>query len=179
MTITTYLNFSPTIDSTAYVAASAQVIGKVTIGANTSVWPGAVIRGDMHTIDIGQGCSIQDNSVLHITHDGPYSPGGSPLKIGDFVTIGHSCTIHACTINNYCLVGIGSIVLDRAVLEERVMLGAGSLVPTGKVLESGYLYHGNPAKQIRELSAQELEFFSYTANNYIKLKNTYKSSENA
>lgn len=173
MTIRTYQNNVPQLGARVYVDPTALVLGKVKMGDDSSVWPMAVIRGDMHAINIGQRCSIQDNSVLHITHDSRFAPNGFPLMIGDDVTVGHRVVLHGCTIGNLCLIGIGSVVMDGAIIESQVILGAGSLVPPGKILESGHLYLGNPCKKIRPLTQQELEFLPYTAANYVKLKDNY------
>ena len=170
MSIRSYQNHRPQLAEGVFVDASAVVIGDVQIGADSSVWPLTVIRGDMHRIRIGARTSVQDGSVLHITHAGPFNPDGFPLTIGDEVTIGHKVTLHGCTLGNRILVGMGSIVMDGAVVEDEVIIGAGSLVPPGKVLESGYLYVGSPVKQARPLSDKERGFFSYTAGNYVKLK---------
>lgn len=168
----------PELDQEVWVDPTAVVIGDVHIGANSSVWPYAVIRGDMHQIRIGQRCSIQDGSVLHITHAGPFNPDGYALTLGDDVTVGHQVTLHGCSLGSRILVGMGSTVMDGAVIEDDVVLGAGSLVPPGKVLESGYLYVGRPAKQIRPLSDQEKQYFTYTAANYVNLKNEYLAESN-
>jgi carbonic anhydrase/acetyltransferase-like protein (isoleucine patch superfamily) len=168
-----YQNKKPKLDATVFVDESAVIIGDVEIGQNSSVWPCTVIRGDMHFIRIGARTSIQDGSVLHITHASDYNPAGHPLVIGDEVTVGHSVCLHGCTLGNRILVGIGSTILDGAIVEDEVVIGAGSLVPPGKRLESGFLYMGAPVKQIRPLKESEKEFFSYSANNYVKLKDTY------
>jgi carbonic anhydrase/acetyltransferase-like protein (isoleucine patch superfamily) len=168
-----YQNKKPKLDATVFVDESAVIIGDVEIGQDSSVWPCTVIRGDMHSIRIGTRTSIQDGSVLHITHASDYNPAGHPLVIGDEVTVGHSVCLHGCTLGNRILVGIGSTILDGAIVEDEVVIGAGSLVPPGKRLESGFLYMGVPVKQIRPLKESEKEFFSYSANNYVKLKNTY------
>ena len=136
-----------------YVDPSAVVIGRVTIGDDSSIWPTAVVRGDVHSIEIGARTSIQDGSVLHVTHDGPYAPGGRSLHIGSDVTVGHRVTLHACTVGNKCLVGMGSVVLDDVVMEDFVMIGAGSVVPPGKRLEARSLYVGSPARKVRDLTA--------------------------
>jgi len=171
-----YKGQSPSIDKTAYIASKAVVIGKVRIGRDCSIWPMASVRGDVNYIEIGEYSNIQDCCVLHVTHDGIYSPGGQPLIIKDYVTVGHSVTLHACTIKSYSLIGIGSIVLDKAVVNERVLVGAGSLVPPGKVLDSEHLYLGSPVKKIRKLTKLELDFFEYSAKHYVKLKNDYIGS---
>lgn len=163
----------PRLGDNVFVDASAVVIGDVEIGDDSSVWPCVVIRGDMHRIRIGARTSVQDGSVLHITHASDYNPAGHPLIIGDEVTVGHSVCLHGCSIGNRVLIGIGSTVLDGAVVEDEVVIGAGSLVPPGKRLESGFLYMGAPVKQVRPLKDSERQFFSYSANNYVKLKDAY------
>ena len=127
----------------------------------------------MHRIRIGQRCSIQDGSILHITHASDFNPGGYPLILGDDVTVGHMAMLHGCSIGNQVLIGMQAMVMDGAVIEDQVVLGAGSLVPPGKVLQSGHLYVGRPAKMVRQLTDKELAYFPYTAANYVKLKNQY------
>ncbi len=164
---------SPRLGDRVFVDPSAVVIGDVELGADCSVWPITVIRGDMHRIRIGERTSVQDGSVLHITHAGPFNPDGYPLTVGSDVTIGHSVTLHGCTIGDRVLVGMNSMVMDGAVVESDVVIGAGSLVPPGKVLESGYLYMGSPCKQVRPLKEKEMNFFTYSAANYVRLKDEY------
>ncbi|USE36659.1 gamma carbonic anhydrase family protein [Endozoicomonas sp. SCSIO W0465] len=166
-------NKMPVLGERVYIDTNAVVLGDVTIGDDSSVWPMAVIRGDMHSICIGARTSIQDGSVLHITHASDFNPSGYPLTIGDDVTVGHKAVLHGCTINSRCLIGIGAIILDGAVVEEEVIVAAGCLVPPGKRLESGFVYKGNPAQKTREISEKERSFFKYTAGNYVKLKNNY------
>ena len=173
MSIRNFENHCPVIDESAFIDESAVVIGNVKIAADVSVWPLTTIRGDINSIEIGARSNIQDGSVLHVTHDSEYSPGGFPLSIGESVTVGHKVILHACSIGNHCLVGMGSTVLDGAVLEDKVMLGANSLVSPGKRLESGYLYVGSPARQIRELTEKELAWLEYSASHYVDLKNRY------
>ncbi|ACE85432.1 anhydrase, family 3 protein [Cellvibrio japonicus Ueda107] len=163
----------PSLGENVFVDPAAVVIGDVSIGDDSSVWPCVVIRGDMHRIRIGARTSVQDGSVLHITHASDYNPAGHPLTIGDEVTVGHSVCLHGCTIGNRVLIGIGSTVLDGAVVEDEVVIGAGSLVPPGKRLESGFLYMGSPVKQVRPLKEGERHFFRYSATNYVKLKDAY------
>lgn len=163
----------PNIGKKVFIDESAVVIGDVVLGDDVSVWPTAVIRGDVESIRVGEGTNIQDGTVLHVSHAGDYSSEGHPLIVGKGVTIGHRAVVHACTIGNYCLVGIGAIILDDAVLEDYVMLGAGALVPPGKKLEGGYLYVGMPAKQVRPLTGSEKEFLEYSYKHYITLKNEY------
>lgn len=173
MAIRSYQGSTPQLGRRAFVDATAVVIGDVELGEDSSVWPLTVIRGDMHRIRIGQRTSIQDGSVLHITHAGPFNPDGFPLLIGDEVTVGHKVTLHGCTLGSRILVGMGSIVMDGAIVEDEVIIGAGSLVPPGKRLESGFLYVGSPVKQARPLTDKERSFFSYTAGNYVKLKDQH------
>ncbi len=168
-----FAGHTPNLGQRVWVDPAALVIGDVVVGDDSSVWPMAVIRGDMHSIRIGARTSIQDGSVLHITHAGPFNPKGHPVEIGDEVTVGHGVTLHGCTIGNRVLVGISSTLLDGVVVEDEVMIGAGTLVPPGKRLESGYLYMGSPCKKIRPLKESERQFFSYSASNYVKLKNAY------
>ena len=175
MAIRNFENHTPKIAASAFVDDMAVVIGDVEIGEDVSVWPTTVIRGDVNKIRIGAKTNVQDGSVLHVTHDSEYAPGGYPLVIGEGVTIGHKVILHACTIGDYCLVGMGSTVLDGAVLEDKVMLGANSLVPPGKVLESGYLYLGSPATKARKLKDSELGWLEYSAAHYVVLKNRYQS----
>ncbi len=164
---------TPRIGADSLVDESAVVIGDVVIGENSSVWPLSVIRGDVNKIRIGNHSNIQDGCVLHVSHQGEFNPDGAELHIGDQVTVGHKVLLHGCRIGNKCLIGMGSIIMDNAVLEDQVMLGSGSLVPPGKRLESGYLYLGNPARQKRALSERELELLSYLADHYLLLKNQY------
>lgn len=168
-----FLDFSPKLDSSVFVDPTAIVIGDVEIGADSSIWPLVVVRGDMHRIRIGDRTSIQDGSVLHITHASTYNPDGFPLTIGSDVTVGHKAMLHGCTIQDRVLVGMSSIVMDGAIIEEEVILAAGSLVPPGKVLESGYMYRGSPAKKARPITEKEKSYFTYVANNYVKLKNQH------
>lgn len=163
----------PVIGDGVFIDESAVVIGDVSLGADSSVWPQAVIRGDMHRIRIGERCSIQDGSVLHITHAGPFNADGWPLTLGDDVTVGHRAVLHGCEIGDQVLIGNGAIVMDGAIIEDRVVVGANALVPPGKRLQSGFLYIGSPSKVARQLSQKELAFFDYTAKNYVKLKNQY------
>lgn len=173
MSIRAFNNKYPKIGASVYIDDSAVVIGDVTLGDDVSIWPTTVIRGDVESIKIGSGTNVQDGSVLHVSHAGKFSPEGHPLTIGKGVTIGHRAVVHACTVGDYCLIGIGAIIMDDAVLEDYVMLGAGALVTPGKKLESGYLYVGSPAKQARPLTETEKEFLEYSAQQYIQLKNEH------
>lgn len=163
----------PQLGARVFVDDAAVVIGDVTLGDDSSVWPCAVIRGDMHRIRVGQRTSVQDNAVLHITHASDFNPEGWPLIIGDDVTIGHGACLHGCTVGNRVLIGIGATVLDGARIDDEVVIAAGALVPPGKHLASGYLYVGSPCRQGRELTDAEKAFFSYSAKNYVALKDQY------
>ncbi len=167
--VRSYRGKHPQIASDAWVDESSIVIGEVMIGPRSSVWPLCVIRGDIHRIEIGAATNIQDGTVLHVSHDSRFMPGGAPAIIHDRVTVGHQAVLHGCEIRDLCLVGIGARILDRAVLEPHTMLGAGSLVPPGKVLESGYLWVGTPVRRVRPLKDRELEYLDYVAMNYTKL----------
>jgi carbonic anhydrase/acetyltransferase-like protein (isoleucine patch superfamily) len=173
MAIRDFQGTTPRIDATAYVDPAAVVIGDVTVGEHTSIWPMAVVRGDVNSVVIGAYTNVQDGAVIHCTHDGPYTPGGYPTRIGDRVTIGHNAVVHACTVGEYCLIGMSATIMDGAVLEPRVMLGAGSLVPPGKVLEGACLWVGVPARRVRALTDRELDSLNYSAEHYVRLKNKY------
>lgn len=166
----------PTIAKDCFIDPFALVIGGVRIGPNSSVWPNAVIRGDVNRITIGAGSNIQDFAMLHVSHKRDEDPAGAPLTIGEQVTIGHHVTLHGCTIGNEVLIGIGSIVLDRAIIEDQVLVGAGSLVPPGKRLRSGHLYLGNPVRQIRPLIPVEIDYFRYSAEHYQRVAGKHQLS---
>jgi len=163
----------PQLAQKVYVHASATLIGQVTIGEDSSIWPGVVIRGDVNFIQIGAESNIQELSSLHVNHRSPQDPKGAPLVIGNRVTIGHMVILHGCTIEDESLIGMGSIVMDKAVVQRHVLLAAGSLVPEGKVLESGYLYMGRPAKQVRALTIDEITQLQQSAAMYVQLKQVY------
>jgi carbonic anhydrase/acetyltransferase-like protein (isoleucine patch superfamily) len=167
----------PEIAKDAYIDDSAVIIGDVTIASLSSVWPMCTIRGDVNRIRIGARCNIQDGSVLHVSHDSHYHPGGSPLIVGDGVTVGHKALLHGCEVGDYCFIGMGSIILDGAVIEPQTMLGAASLVPQGKCLEGGYLWLGQPARRVRPLSDQEKEIMVYNTEHYVKLARRHRQSE--
>ncbi|HGM5493458.1 TPA: gamma carbonic anhydrase family protein [Serratia fonticola] len=168
-----YLHYSPQIGLRVMIDPSSVVIGNVELADDVSIWPLVSIRGDVNAVKIGARSNIQDGSVLHVTHKSDYNPAGYPLLIGEDVTVGHKAMLHGCAIGNRVLVGMGSILLDGAVIEDDVMIGAGSLVAPGKRLESGYLYVGSPARQVRALTAAELEGLRYSANNYVRWKDEY------
>ena len=164
---------TPALGKRVYIDPASLVMGDVVLGDDSSVWPMAVVRGDMHRIRIGARTSVQDGCVLHITHASDFSPGGFPLTIGDDVTIGHRAILHGATLGSRILVGMGAIVMDGAVVEDEVIIAAGAVVTPGRRLESGHVYAGNPAKALRPLKDKERAFFPYTASNYVKLKDEY------
>ncbi|MES2161102.1 MAG: gamma carbonic anhydrase family protein [Pseudomonadota bacterium] len=173
MPVSSYLNTSPVLGEDIYLHASAQVIGDVRIGRDSSVWCNTVLRGDVNRIVIGACSNVQDFAMGHVSHKNAAKPDGSPLVIGDYVTIGHSVLLHGCTIGNECLIGMGSIIMDDVVVQDRVMVGAGSLVSPGKVLESGHLYVGRPAQKVRALTDEEIAYLKYSAEHYVRVKNNY------
>ncbi len=165
----------PRIAADAWIDDSAIVIGDVELGPGSSIWPLCVVRGDIHRIRIGAETNIQDGTILHVSHDSRFLPGGAAITIHDRVTVGHQAVLHGCEIRDHCLIGIGARVLDGAVLEPRTMVGAGSLVPPGKKLESGYLWVGTPVKRVRLLTEQEIEYLDYVAEHYTKLMDDHRA----
>lgn len=166
-------NITPNIHPTCYIHTSTVLIGDITIGEDSSIWPMVAARGDVNKIYIGARTNIQDGTVLHVTRSYPDNPDGFPLIIGDDVTVGHKCMLHGCVLGNRILVGMGAIVMDGVVVEDDVFIGAGTLVPPNKRLKSGYLYVGNPMIQKRPLSKKEIDFLAKSAENYVSLKQSY------
>ncbi|MEG3347498.1 gamma carbonic anhydrase family protein [Pseudoalteromonas sp. B5MOD-1] len=173
MTIRSYKGITPTYDNSVYIDESSVLVGDITLGKDSSVWPLVAARGDVNYIRIGERTNIQDGSVLHLTRASKSNPDGYPLIIGDDVTVGHKVMLHGCQLGNRILVGMGAIVMDNAVVEDDVIIGGGSLVPPNKRLESGYLYVGSPVKQARPLTEQERAFLKISADNYVQLKDEY------
>ncbi|MFD1008781.1 gamma carbonic anhydrase family protein [Oceanisphaera ostreae] len=174
-----YNGITPTLASRVFVEASAVLYGDITLGEDSSIWPLVVARGDVNVIRIGARSNIQDGSVLHVSRPSATLPDGLPLLIGDDVTVGHKAMLHACTIGNRVLIGMGAIVLDGADIGDDVIVGAGSLIPPGKQLESGYLYVGSPARKMRPLTVEEKAFLPESAANYVQLKNEYLKDDEA
>ena len=179
MSIRSHAGQHPRIAADVYIDPDSVVIGDVEIGEGSSVWPMTVIRGDIHRIRIGKRTSVQDGSILHVTHAGPFNPDGFPLIIGDDVTIGHKAMLHGCTIGSRILIGMAAVIMDGVVVNDEVIIAAGTLVPPGKVLERGYLYKGNPARQARPLTDKEMTFFSYTSKRYVDLAAAYLAEQGA
>ncbi len=173
MTIRSYKGITPTYDNSVYIDESSVLVGDITLGKDSSVWPLVAARGDVNYIRIGDRTNIQDGSVLHLTRASKSNPDGYPLIIGDDVTVGHKVMLHGCQLGNRILVGMGAIVMDNAIVEDDVIIGGGSLVPPNKRLESGYLYVGSPVKQARPLTEQERAFLKVSADNYVQLKDEY------
>lgn len=169
-----FLDRFPVLGERVYVDEAARVIGEVALADDVSVWPGTIIRGDVNHVRIGARTNIQDGCVVHVSHDGPHSRlGGFPTLIGEDVTIGHKAVIHACTIEDTVLVGMGAIILDGAVIRRHAFIGAGALVSPGREVGEGELWLGNPAKKVRVLSASEIEGLRYSAQHYVRLKDRY------
>ena len=174
----TYKNIKPKIAPTAFVHSHACVIGNVAIGQKTSIWPMASLRGDVNPIKIGNRTNIQDNCTLHTTGNYPENNfKGFPLTIGNDVTVGHQCILHGCTLEDETFIGMGSIILDGAIIKKGAMLGAKTLVTQNKILESGFLYMGTPVQKIRPLTNKEQEFIMISAQNYKNLMLDYKKYE--
>ncbi len=163
-----FLDKSPQFEESVFVAPSADIIGDVTIGKDSSVWFNSTIRGDVNWIEIGERSNIQDNASIHVMNQ------TGPTKIGNDVTIGHNAMVHGCTIHDRVIIGIHATILDKAVIESDVIVAAGTLVPPGKVLESGYMYMGSPAKKHRKLTDEEIASIQESAKNYVKYQRTYR-----
>ncbi len=169
-----YRDQRPTLGQRVYIDPLALVVGDVVLGEDVSVWPFTVIRGDVNFIRIGDRSNVQDGTVIHVSHDGPHAKrGGFATRIGSDVTIGHKAIIHACTLEDAVLIGMGAVVLDGAVVKKHGFVGAGALVPPGKVVGEGELWVGNPAKKVRVLSDAEIEALYYSAGHYVRLKDDY------
>lgn len=173
MPLSNYLDTFPVLGERIFLHPSCQIIGDVKLGDDSSIWCNTVLRGDVNRIVIGRGSNIQDLTMGHVSHKSADKPEGSPLIVGDYVTIGHSAILHGCTIGNECMIGMGSIIMDDAVVSDHVMIGAGSLVSPGKVLESGMLYMGRPAKAVRALTQEEIAYLKYSAEHYMRVKDNY------
>lgn len=175
MAIRSYNGILPRLDKGAWIDDTALAVGDVSLGEDASLWPMVVARGDVQGIVIGARTNVQDGTVLHVTSDNQFTPGGFPLTIGADVTVGHRAVLHACTVEDWCLIGMGAIVLDGAIIRERTLLAAGSVVPPGRELEGGHLWVGSPAKRVRPLTEKELAYLEYSAQHYVELKNRHQA----
>jgi len=173
MNIRPYRDVRPIIGLRVWIDPAAVVIGRVTIGDDASIWPGAVLRGDVNYIEIGARTSIQDGSVLHVASARLAGADGIPLLVGAECTVGHRAILHACTIGARCLVGMGAIVMDGVIVGDEVIIGAGSLVPAGKRLPSRTLWLGSPAREVRALTPEEIAMLAESAAHYVALKDDY------
>jgi len=173
MSIRNFNDHVPNVAATAFVDDTALVIGNVTVAEDASLWPMVVARGDIHSIEIGARTNVQDGCILHVTHDSRFSPGGNFLTIGSDVTVGHRVILHGCTVEDRCLIGMGSVILDGARVCSGAMVGAGSLVTSGKELQGGYLWLGSPAQRVRPLTETEQQFLEYSVQHYVDLKNQH------
>lgn len=173
MSIRDFEGITPDIAATAYVDPTALVIGAVTLATDVSLWPMVVARGDVNSIAIGARTNIQDGTILHVSHDSEFAPGGFPLTIGADITVAHQCILHGCTVEDRCLIGMAATVMDGALLRSGVLLGAGSLVPPGQELEGGFLWMGSPARKVRPLRDAEQAFIDYSAKHYVEVKNRH------
>ncbi len=173
MSIRKFENITPDIAAGAWVDETALVIGDVSLAADVSLWPMVVARGDVNSISVGARTNIQDGTILHVSHDSEFAPGGFPLVIGADITVGHQAILHGCTIEDGCLIGMAATVMDGALVRSGAIVGAGSLVPPGQELEGGYLWVGTPARRVRPLREQEQGFLEYSAQHYVELKNRH------
>jgi carbonic anhydrase/acetyltransferase-like protein (isoleucine patch superfamily) len=173
VTVRNFENMTPRIAASAYVDERALVIGDVTIGEDASLWPNVVVRGDVNAIAIGARTNIQDGTILHVSHDSEFAPGGFALIIGACITVGHQAILHGCTVEDRCLIGMAATVMDGAIVRTGAIVGAGSLVPPGRELEGGYLWVGSPVRRMRELRESEAAFLDYSAGHYVELKNRH------
>lgn len=178
--IISYKGITPKIDPSSFVAPTAIVSGDVQIGKDVGIWYGCVLRGDVTKITIGDGTNIQDNTVLHGTrpHHAQNKTGdeGAPVIIGKGVTIGHNAIIHACVIEDYAFIGMGSIIMDLARVEKYGMLAAGAVLTPKKVIKSGQIWAGNPAKYFRDMTQAEIDYIKVSEENYIELMRDYKNN---
>ena len=168
-----YLDRSPVLGQRVYLDPAATVIGGVELGDDVSVWPGCVLRGDVNHIRIGARSNIQDGSIVHVSHHSPFNKAGYPTLIGEDVTIGHGTIIHACTIGDLCLIGMGACILDGATVGKYGFLGAGAVLGPGKAVGEAELWVGNPARFVRKLGEREIESLHYSAAHYVRLKDRY------
>ncbi|MDD9950647.1 MAG: gamma carbonic anhydrase family protein [Zetaproteobacteria bacterium] len=169
VTVIPYLEHDPQIAADTFVASGARIIGKVTLGAQANIWFNVTMRGDVHSIEIGNRTNIQDNSVIHVTTN------GHPTIVGQSVTVGHHATLHACTVEDYALVGMGAVILDGCTIGRYSMVGAGSVCPPEKKYPDHSLILGSPATVKRKLTDKEIEYLIWSADHYVKLGEEYRT----
>lgn len=162
-----FKEYAPKIAEKCFVAVNSSVVGNVMIAKDSSIWFGAVVRGDTNQIIIGESTNIQDNCTIH-------SDGNFPVKLGDGITVGHNCIIHGCSIKNNCLIGMGSIILNGAEIGESSIIGAGSLITQNTKIPSGTLCFGSPVKVVRKLTEEEIDSIKESAKHYVELSKFYK-----
>ncbi len=177
MSVRSYETIVPAIDASAWVAPEAVVIGRVQLGRQVSIWPCAVLRGDVCRIEVGARSNIQDGAVVHGSSASPMLPDGSDTVLGEGVTVGHNAILHGCHVGDYSLVGMGATVLDGAVLAAGCMVAAGALVPPGKHLEGGWLWVGSPVQRARPLSDRERDYMRESADHYVNLIAAHRNAE--
>jgi len=170
MPLYSFKEYKPEIGEGCFIAPSADVIGQVKLGANSSLWYGVVARGDINQITVGENTNIQDLTMLHVIED-------IPLIIGSGVSVGHNAILHACTVEDNCLIGMGAIVLDGAVIGKNSVVAAGSVVSPGKKFPGGSMIMGSPAKVVRELRPEELKGYGQHFNSYLESKNDFNNDE--
>jgi carbonic anhydrase/acetyltransferase-like protein (isoleucine patch superfamily) len=171
--IRSFHGYTPEIHADAWVDPAAHVIGHVSLGRDASIWPGAVVRADMHPIRIGERSNIQDGALLHVTHDDQYTLGGFGLAIGSDVTIGHGAVLHGCSVQSAALIGMHATILDGTLIKRHAFVGAGAVVTQGRIVGEGELWLGNPARCVRLLSQEEIQHIYYAAKQYVRLKARY------
>ncbi len=173
MSVRPFRDWQPAVGRRVWIDPDATVIGRITLGDDASIWPGAVLRGDVNRIEIGARTSIQDGSILHVASDRLAGGGGIPLLVGDDVTIGHRVILHACTVGRRCLIGMGAVLMDGVVVGDESIVGAGSVVPAGKQIPPRTLWVGSPARQVRALTDEEIAYLAESAAHYVALKDDY------
>jgi carbonic anhydrase/acetyltransferase-like protein (isoleucine patch superfamily) len=173
MPIEPYQTHHPQIASDTFVHHTACLIGQVTVANDSSIWPYCVLRGDVEAIYIGAHTNIQDGTIIHTTHAGPYTDSGRSTHVGDQVTVGHRCILHACTIEDRAFIGMNSTILDGAIIRSGAMIGANSLITSGQDIDGGYLWLGQPARKVRPLTQAEQDYIAYSAAHYCRVAQSY------
>ena len=169
----------PVLGERVYIDPASTLIGDVVLGDDVSVWPGTVIRGDVNFVRVGARSNLQDGTIVHVSHHSPYNKAGHPTLIGEDVTVGHGTIIHACTIGDFCLIGMGACILDGATIGRYGFVGAGAVVGPGQQIGEAELWLGNPARLARRLSDKEIESLHYSAAHYVRLKDRYLAQSGA